>query len=196
MFRAQDEDDNDVTTALAGNVGKVKKSKKERARTDLSLNQVETLKDSLHKHLKDIKKLRALRYGKDGAQVQDELGNEISDYTSSSEDDLNLQISNVRKLIMNTRAVLRGEGDEEIQIFTEDTAMLDAVNAVGDKRQEREEAIKLRKEQLEETQRIQEEKFKRKINIENQKQIDELEDMKNKVLEMQVESAYDRGKAF
>jgi len=146
--------------------------------------------------LKDIKKLRALRYGKDGAQVEDELGNQISDYTSSSEDDLNLQISNVRKLIMNTRSVLRGEGDEEIQIFTEDTTMLDAINGAGDKRQEREEAIKLRKEQLEETQRIQEEKFKRKINIENQRQIDELEDMKNKVLEMQVESAYDRGKAF
>ena len=74
--------------------------------------------------------------------------------------------------------------------------MLDAVNAAEDKRAEREEAIKLRKEQLEEQQRIQEDKFKRKINTENQKQIDELEDMKNKVLEMQVESAYDRGKHF
>jgi len=75
------------------------------------------LKDNLHKHLKDIKKLRALRYGKDGAQVQDELGNEVSDYTSSSEDDLNLAIVNVKKLILNTRAVLRGEDDHEIQMF-------------------------------------------------------------------------------
>ena len=95
-----------------------------------------------------------------------------------------MQISNVRKLIMNTRAVLRGEGDEEIQIFTEDTSMLDAINAAGDKRQEREEAIKLRKDQLEESQRIQEDKFRRKINKDSQNQIDELEDMKNKVLEM------------
>lgn len=54
----------------------------------------------------------------------------------------------------------------------------------------------MRKDRLEEEQRVQEEKFKRKINQENQQQIDELEDMKNKVLEMQVESAYDRGKQF
>lgn len=74
--------------------------------------------------------------------------------------------------------------------------MLDAFNAANDKTREREEAIRLRKEQLEEQQRIQEEKFKRKINVENQRQIDELDDMKNKVLEMQVESAYDRGKHF
>lgn len=102
----------------------------------------------MHKHLKDIKKLRSIRYGngKDGVQVEDELGNEISDYSSSSEDDLNVQIANVKKLIYNTRAVLRGEGDEEIQIFTEDTAMLDAFNAANDKTREREEAIRLRKE--------------------------------------------------
>lgn len=156
------------------------------------------MKDALHKHLKDIKKLRAIRYGKDGGQVDDELddNHDLSDYTDSSEDDLNLSISNVKKLILNTRAVLRGEGEDEIQIFTEDTKMLDAINNNENKRQEREEAIKVRKDQLEENQRVQEEKFKRKINNENQKQIDELEDMKNKVLEMQVESAYDRGKQY
>ena len=150
----------------------------------------------MHKHLKEIKKLRAIRYGKDGAQVEDELGNQISDYTSSSDDELNLAIANVKKLVYNTRAVLRGEGEDETLIFTEDTKMLDAYNAAEDKRAEREEAIRLRKEQLEEQQRIQEDKFKRKIGAENQRQIDELEDMKNKVLEMQVESAYDRGKHF
>jgi hypothetical protein len=197
MFRAQGNDDQqNAADRLKDGIEKKQKSKQERARTDLSLNQVENLKDNLHKHLKDIKKLRALRYGKDGGQVQDELGNDVSDYSSSSEDDLNLAISNVKKLILNTRAVLRGEGEDEIQIFTEDTKMLDAINSVEDKRQEREEAIQLRKERLEEDQRVQEEKFKRKINNENNQQIQELEDMKNKVLEMQVESAYDRGKQF
>lgn len=122
------------------------------------------MKDGLHKHLKEIKKLRALRYGKDGAQVQDELGNEASDYTSSDEDELNITIANVKKLISNARAVLRGEGGEEIQIFTEDTKMIEAINADEDKRAEREEAIRLRKEKLEEEQRIQDEQFKRKIN--------------------------------
>lgn len=107
-----------------------------------------------------------------------------------------MAISNVKKLILNTKAVLKGEGQEEIQIFTEDTKMLDSINNAEQMRQEREEAIKVRKEELEENQRIQEEKFKRKINTENQHQIQELEDMKNKVLEMQVESAYDRGKQF
>lgn len=97
---------------------------------------------------------------------------------------------------MTTRAVLRGEGEDETLIFTEDTKMLDAHKAADGKRLEREEAIKIRKEQLEESQRIAEEKFKRKINIESQKQVDSLEDLKNKVLEMQVESAYDQGKAF
>ena len=155
----------------------------------------------MHKHLKEIKKLRALRHGKDGAQVDDELVEDADyisggDSDSSDHDDLNNQIANVKKLIVNTRAVLRGEGDEEIQIFTEDTTMLDAINTAEDKRQEREDAIRIRKEQLEEQQNLQEEKFKRKIQHENSQQINELEDMKNKVLEMQVESAYDRGKAF
>lgn len=74
--------------------------------------------------------------------------------------------------------------------------MIEAINADEDKRAEREEAIRLRKEKLEEEQRIQDEQFKRKIKHETDIQIHDLEDMKNKVLEMQVESAYDRGKAF
>ncbi len=82
------------------------------------MNQVEKLKDALHKHLKEIKKLRALRFGKDGLQVDDELGEDVSDYTSSDEDELNSAILNVKKMISNARAVLRGEGDDEIQIFT------------------------------------------------------------------------------
>jgi hypothetical protein len=74
--------------------------------------------------------------------------------------------------------------------------MIEAHNTADDKRAQREEAIRLRKEKLEEEQRMQDEKFKRKINFENDIAIHELEDMKNKVLEMQVESAYDRGKGF
>lgn len=196
MFRAQGLDDGtddlgtQLATGLASKRGR-KLTRLERARTDLSLTQVENLKDGLHRHLKEIKKLRSIRYGKDGSQVHDELGNEISDYTESSDDDLNQAISNVKRLVMTTRAVLRGEGEDETLIFTEDTKMLDAHKAADGKRLEREEAIKIRKEQLEESQRIAEEKFKRKINIESQKQIDSLEDLKNKVLEMQVESAYD-----
>lgn len=182
---------------MKGKKGKVQKANRhDRSRKDLSLNQVETLKDALHKHLKEIKKLRALRYGKDGAQVDDELGNDLSDYSSSDEDELNSAIANVKKMIQNARAVLRGEGDEDIQIFTNDTKMIEAINTDQDKRAEREEAIRLRKEQLEENQRVQEERFKRKIASENEHAVNELEDLKNKVLEMQVESAYDRGKAF
>lgn len=74
--------------------------------------------------------------------------------------------------------------------------MIEAINTADDKRAEREEAIRLRKEKLEEEQKQQDEKFKRKINFENDIAIHNLEDMKNKVLEMQVESAYDRGKGF
>ena len=40
------------------------------------------------------------------------------------------------------------------------------------------------------------EKFRRKIEKENEQALLDLNQMKNKVLEMQVESAYDRGKAF
>jgi len=46
--------------------------------------------------------------------------------------------------------------------------MLDQINEAEEKRAEREEAIKFRREQLEENQRIQEEKFKRKIKQENE----------------------------
>jgi len=79
MFRAQGADDGkgDMEDRLQAGLknSKVKPpTKQERARTDLSLNQVENLKDNLHKHLRDIKKLRAIRYGKDGAQVNDDLG--------------------------------------------------------------------------------------------------------------------------
>lgn len=49
---------------------------------------------------------------------------------------------------------------------------------------------------MEENERVTEEKFKRKIKTENEIAVSNLEDMKNKVLEMQVESAYDKGKAF
>jgi hypothetical protein len=37
-------------------------------------------------------------------------------------------------LIENARAVLRGEGEEEIQIFTADTKMIEAINSAEDKR--------------------------------------------------------------
>lgn len=74
--------------------------------------------------------------------------------------------------------------------------MIEAINSAEDKRAQREEAMRLRKEKLEEEQRLQDEQFKRKINRENEVAIHDLEDMKNKVLEMQVESAYDRGKGF
>jgi hypothetical protein len=103
----------------------VKIKKGDKGRKDLSLNQVEKLKDSLHKHLKEIKKLRALRFGKDGLQVDDELGDDVSDYSSSSDDELNSAILNVKKMIQNARAVLKGEGDEDIQIFTEDTKLIE-----------------------------------------------------------------------
>ena len=56
--------------------------------------------------------------------------------------------------------------------------------------------MRLRKEQREANAKIQDEKFKRKLKDESDRQIDDLEGMKNKVLEMQIESAYDRGKAF
>ena len=39
-------------------------------------------------------------------------------------------------------------------------------------------------------------KFRRKIEMENDQAILDLNMMKNKGLEMQIESAYDRGKAF
>lgn len=74
--------------------------------------------------------------------------------------------------------------------------MIEAINSAEDKRAQREEAIRLRKEKLEEEQRIQDEQFKRKLNRENELAVNDLQDMKNRVLEMQVESAYDRGKAF
>ena len=40
------------------------------------------------------------------------------------------------------------------------------------------------------------ERFKKKIEKENDLAVFDLENMKNKVLEMQVESAFDRGKIF
>lgn len=122
------------------------------------------MKDALHKHLKEIKKLRALRFGKDGAEVEDELdGGVASDVSSSDEDELNNAIFNVKKLIANARAVLRGEGEDEIQIFTEDTKLIEAINTNEDKKAEREKAIQERKIQIEESQKVSEDKFRRKI---------------------------------
>ena len=62
--------------------------------------------------------------------------------------------------------------------------MLEQINTEEDKRAEREQAIKLRKEQLEENAKISDEKFKRKMNQVTDANVKSLEDMKNKVLEM------------
>jgi len=51
----------------------------------------------------------------------------------------------VKKLIANARAVLRGEGEEELQIFTDDTKAIEAINVATDQKAEREEALRLRR---------------------------------------------------
>lgn len=52
---------------MAGkNVDALKKKRKKRARKDLTLNQVEHLKDDLQKHLREIRKLTSGKRGADG----------------------------------------------------------------------------------------------------------------------------------
>ena len=131
MFRVQGHDDGTgLTKVVNGKEVRIsaKQDRHARSRRDLSVHQVENLKDALQKHLREIKKLRAIRFGKDGAQVNQDLAASDIDSESSSDDELNNNIARVKKLIDNAKAVLRGEGEEEIQIFTNDTSLVDQVN--------------------------------------------------------------------
>lgn len=75
MFRATAGGDtgNDLGQKLADRmmhkqdtVENKKQQQRKRNNTDLSLNQVEKLKNSLQKHLKEIKKLNTVNNGRDG----------------------------------------------------------------------------------------------------------------------------------
>jgi len=72
MFRATAGADtgNDLGEKLANRLAGKKDSNKQKKRPrnngDLSLNQVEQLKNSLQKHLKEIRKLNTVNGGRDG----------------------------------------------------------------------------------------------------------------------------------
>ncbi len=204
MFRATAGGDtgNDLGQKLADRMmGKkdtpaTKQAKRKQGQKDLSLNQVETLKNALQKHLKEINKLNTVNNGRDGKQVDDNFDDGIDSDTSSDEEELNRQIAAVKKMIQQASAVLRGE-DEDIMI--DDSVALDTLpqeKDVVDKTKERELALAARKKQLEAEHVEGEEQYKSKIRTEGETAVAHLEDMKNKVLEQQVESAFDRGKAF
>lgn len=83
----------------------------------MSLNDVEGLKDKLHKHLKEIRKLHAYNFGKKGKGDGEEEGAELefseNEESSSDDDELNRQIAQLKRMIGNTGAMLRGDGDAE-----------------------------------------------------------------------------------
>lgn len=57
-------------------------------------------------------------------------------------------------------------------------------------------ALAARRKQLESEHLEGEEKYKQKIRTEGESAVADLQMMKDKVLEQQIESAFDRGKAF
>ena len=98
-----------------------KKSKKKKKNKDISINQVEDLKDSLQKHLKEINKL----FGKKTIQ-QDNLFSDASEESSDDDGDaLNKQIAALKKLINSNAAVLKGEIGPEGAMETENLDILD-----------------------------------------------------------------------
>lgn len=87
-----------------------KKAAKKKAQKDLSLNEVEHLKDRLHKHLKEIRKLNPI-----SQEEIDDADLSLSDSETSSEDeDLSKQIAAIKIKIGNTGAMLRGDAVEEL----------------------------------------------------------------------------------
>ena len=84
------------------------------------MNDVEGLKDKLHKHLKEIRKLHAYNFGKKQGDGEDGAELQFSDNEESSSDDdeLNRQIAQLKRMIGNTGAMLRGDGDAD-QIMDE-----------------------------------------------------------------------------
>jgi len=63
----------------------------------LGLNDVEALKDRLHKHLKEIRKLHVYNFGKRGKGENEDDGNELQfsdkEESSSDNEELNKRIA-------------------------------------------------------------------------------------------------------
>lgn len=97
-------------------------------------------------------------------------------------------------MIQRASAVLRGEDDNDWNELPIDT--LPKEKDTTDKNRERELALAARKKQLEQEHLEAEEKYKSKMRTEGESAVADLQLMKDKVLEQQVESAFDRGKAF
>lgn len=80
------------------------------------MNDIEGLKDRLHNHLKEIRKLHVYNFDKkQGDDEVEEATLEISDAEESENDDdeLNRQIAQLKRMLGNTGSMLRGDGDAD-----------------------------------------------------------------------------------
>jgi hypothetical protein len=97
-----------------------RQSQKKLKKKDLTLRDVEGLKDDLGAHLKEIKKLfRTERDGEDSSDVPDDLNSSEESSDAEYDRDLNARIANVKKRLMHNANMLKGEGEDEGEAYDE-----------------------------------------------------------------------------
>lgn len=175
------------------------KSKK-RATHDLTLAQIEKLKDELHRHNKELERLTG-----NAPQKDDGFGD--SDGQISSDDhnaiELRKKISKIKRLLGQNGAILRGEEGAPDTAINENEVV---ASKLWDER-EGDEARERRRQQIEETEKIRlqereniNKKHEQRVQIQlaNEAEVKkrDLEVEQNKIMQAQVEQALDRGKVF
>lgn len=185
------------------------KKKPARKKKDLTLRDVEGVKDDLQNHLKEIKRLFR-RNRSEAKEDQIELMSD-SDESSDAEEDRNMnrRIANLKKMLGHHTKMLKGEDDEAAADYgIEDFAPLEEGDGKGDglEQTEEETAYTKKKAREEENDRVKQElrdnlqehegEYLDDLNNKMQDQEEELEQKRNRVLEMQVDDAFNRGKDF
>ena len=115
------------------------KKKPERKKKDLTLRDVEKVKDDLARHLKEIKKL--IRTNKDDEASSDDdqgIHSDESEESSDAEEDkvLNRRIGNLKKMVNHHAKMLKGEEPDGHDYDDRESMMLDAVDNGDDENDE------------------------------------------------------------
>ena len=144
----QDSDGEDQRQVIDAEVLQKPKKKKKKNR-DITLNQVEDLKDNLAKHLREINKL----FGKKTI----DQGNIFSDDNEESSDDdndaLNRHIADLKKLVDQNAALLKGEYRPESAISSAGQDILEPGEGQGETEQQKADRIEAERNEYQQQQK-------------------------------------------
>jgi len=102
---------------MGRNTKKAKRNRKRRGKKDLTLSQVERLKDRMQRHVRDLNRLlgKKRNTGKEG------FGSSSEAYSSDDNEAIELRkrIAHLKKLLRQNGAILRGEDGAADEVLNE-----------------------------------------------------------------------------